>query len=55
MNEGDEYRVCVALDVVDLELTARVPSAAFERLGVGEGSTVHVSVDPDAIHLLRSR
>ncbi|WP_380674532.1 ABC transporter ATP-binding protein [Salinigranum sp. GCM10025319] len=52
LNEGDEYRVCVALDAADLELTARVPSAAFERLGAGEGSTVRVSIDRDAIHLL---
>ena len=55
LNEGDEYRVCVTLDAADLELTACVPAAAFERHGVGEGSTVRLSVDPDAIHLISSR
>ena len=55
LNEGDEYRMCVALDGADLDLTACVPAAAFERLGVGERSRIRVSIDPDAIHLLGSR
>jgi molybdate/tungstate transport system ATP-binding protein len=52
LNEGDEYRVHVAVDGADLELIARVRTTRFERLDVGPGSTVQVDLPPEAVHVL---
>jgi molybdate/tungstate transport system ATP-binding protein len=52
LNEGDEYRVCVAVDGADLELVASVRATRFERLGVGPGSAVRVRLPPEAVHVL---
>jgi molybdate/tungstate transport system ATP-binding protein len=52
LNEGDEYRVRVAVDGSDLDLLVAVPAPAVERLGVEPGSAVRASIPPEAIHLL---
>ncbi|MFB6103066.1 MAG: ABC transporter ATP-binding protein [Haloplanus sp.] len=46
-NEGDWYRVVVALD--DATLVARCPG---DRAVPAPGSSVHVAIPPDTIHLL---
>jgi molybdate/tungstate transport system ATP-binding protein len=50
LNEGDGYRVSVAGEGWDLTVQAR-PSTV-ERVGAREGSTVRLSVPPDAVHVV---
>jgi molybdate/tungstate transport system ATP-binding protein len=51
-NEGDEYRVAVAVDGADLTLTASVGPGEFDRLSVSSGATVRVVVPPEHVHLV---
>lgn len=53
LNEGDEYRVILGIGDANVNLTATVPPASFERLTVESGSCIRASVPPDAIHLIR--
>jgi molybdate/tungstate transport system ATP-binding protein len=52
LNEGDNYRVVVAVDGADLELTAAVPPVAVEEGTLASGGAVRVSLPPGAVHLL---
>ncbi|WP_232701662.1 ABC transporter ATP-binding protein [Halobacterium wangiae] len=52
LNEGDEHRVLVDVDGTDLSVVAKVQPATVEQLPVDPGSPVHVSIPPDAIHVL---
>ena len=51
-NEGDDYRLVVALDDADLELVATVRSDRFEARSVSVGDGLSLSVRPDRIHLI---
>jgi len=51
LNEGDSYRVVVAVDGADIELAAAVPPVAIEEGTLEAGSRVGVSLPPDAVHL----
>jgi molybdate/tungstate transport system ATP-binding protein len=51
LNEGDRYRLVVALDAADIDLVAW-GQPSDERPVPDVGSTVELSIPPDAIHLL---
>jgi molybdate/tungstate transport system ATP-binding protein len=51
LNEGDEYRVALAVASSDVELTARVRPRTVDRLDLEPGTTVHVAVAPTAVHV----
>lgn len=51
-NEGDGYRVVVALDGAERTLTASVGPGEFEHLSVAAGNPVRVVVPPDHVHLV---
>jgi molybdate/tungstate transport system ATP-binding protein len=51
-NEGDAYRVVVAVDGADRSLTASVGPGEFERLSVAAGAFVRVVVPPEHVHLV---
>ncbi|WP_152039422.1 ABC transporter ATP-binding protein [Salinigranum salinum] len=51
LNEGDEYRLSLAVASSDVELTARVRPRTVERLGLEPGTTVHVAIAPTAVHV----
>ncbi|WP_417376873.1 TOBE domain-containing protein [Haloferax namakaokahaiae] len=52
MNEGDEYRVVLAVGDGGPSLSATVRSDVFESLGLEPGDTVHGTVPPSAVHVL---
>ncbi len=50
LNEGDEYRVTVAIG--DWEVTAQVRSETVDRRGVRPGATVRLAVPAEAVHVV---
>ena len=53
LNEGDEYRVEVALDDAPITLTTTIRPSSFDQLPLEAGSSVRVTIPPDAIHLIK--
>jgi len=52
LNEGSEYRVDIDIEAGSLALTANVRPPTFERLGLANGSAVHVLIPEESIHLI---
>jgi molybdate/tungstate transport system ATP-binding protein len=55
LNEGDTYRLVVALEGADLDLAATVSPNVGERGSVQAGAAVAVRLPPEAVHVIRSR
>lgn len=55
LNEGNEYRVEIDINDAPVTLIATIQPAVFDRLAIDYGSTVRMSVPPDAIHLIPLR
>ncbi|MEF8852308.1 MAG: ABC transporter ATP-binding protein [Haloarculaceae archaeon] len=51
-NEGDEYRLVVAVDGADLDLVASVRPGRFEALSLAAGTDVSLAVPADHVHLI---
>nr|WP_305794411.1 ABC transporter ATP-binding protein [Halomarina rubra] len=51
LDEGDQYRVVVALDA-GVDLAATVSPATADRLASLDGAAVSVAIPPDAVHVL---
>jgi molybdate/tungstate transport system ATP-binding protein len=51
-NEGDEYRLVVAVDGADLELVASVRPGRFESLSLAAGADVSLAIPPERVHLI---
>jgi len=52
LNEGDGYRVEVAVDGAPLSLLATVPPPQFDPRAMAAGTAVRVSIPPADVHLL---
>ncbi|MFA9418265.1 ABC transporter ATP-binding protein [Natrinema sp. HArc-T2] len=53
LNEGDEYRVEVALDDAPITLTTTIRPPGFGQVPLEVGSSIQATIPPDAIHLIR--
>jgi molybdate/tungstate transport system ATP-binding protein len=51
-NEGDEYRLVVAVNGADLEFVASVRPDRVESLSLSTGADVSLAVPPDHVHLI---
>jgi molybdate/tungstate transport system ATP-binding protein len=51
-NEGDEYRLVVAIDGADLDLVASARPDRFEALSLSAGADVSLAVPPEHVHLI---
>lgn len=52
LNEGNDYRVTVAILDTGVKLTVIVSPPSFERLAIDSNSHVRVSIPPEGIHLI---
>lgn len=52
LNEGDSYRLRVALESADADLVARVPPTDVDRLPLETGTPVRATVSAEALHVI---
>ncbi len=55
LNEGDTYRLVVALEAADLDIAATIAPNVGEPGTVEPGADVAVRLPPEAVHVIRSR
>ncbi|MEF8812807.1 MAG: ABC transporter ATP-binding protein [Halovenus sp.] len=52
LNEGNGYRLEIALGNSQLTMTATVQPATFDRVATGVGSNIRIAIPSDAVHLI---